>query len=65
MNNFNLNSNLDDDLFWTPQAQAKLKMIPFFARSQARHIIEQVARAEGLEEITSDIVEQVRAKFGQ
>ena len=59
------NLNLDNDLYWTPQAQAKLKMIPFFARPQARHRIEEVARAEGLEEVTTEIVEQVRAKFGQ
>ena len=61
MKNFNLNY----DLYWTPQAQAKLKMIPFFARPQARHRIEEVARAEGLEEVTTEIVEHVRAKFGQ
>ncbi|MEM7595811.1 MAG: PCP reductase family protein [Cyanobacteria bacterium P01_A01_bin.83] len=59
------NLNLDHDLYWTPQAQAKLKMIPFFARPQARHRIEEVARAAGLEEVTVDIVEEVRAKFGQ
>ncbi|MEM7758464.1 MAG: PCP reductase family protein [Cyanobacteria bacterium P01_A01_bin.40] len=59
------NLNLDNELYWTPQAQAKLKMIPFFARPQARHRIEEVARAAGLEEVTTDIVEQVRAKFGQ
>lgn len=59
------NLNLNYDLYWTPQAQAKLKMIPFFARPQARHRIEEVARAEGLEEVTTEIVEQVRAKFGQ
>ena len=61
MKNFNLNH----DLYWTPQAQAKLKMIPFFARPQARHRIEEVARAAGLEEVTTEIVEQVRAQFGQ
>ncbi|MEM8674173.1 MAG: PCP reductase family protein [Cyanobacteria bacterium P01_G01_bin.67] len=59
------NLNLDNELYWTPQAQAKLKMIPFFARPQARHRIEEVTRAAGLEEVTTDIVEQVRAKFGQ
>ena len=59
------NFDLDQDLYWTPQAQAKLKMIPFFARPQARHRIEEVARAAGLEEVTTEIVEQVRAQFGQ
>jgi hypothetical protein len=59
------NLNLTDDLYWTSQAHAKLKMIPFFARPQARQKIEAIARAEGLEEVTAEIVEQTRAKFGQ
>jgi hypothetical protein len=59
------NVNLTDDLSWTPQAHAKLKMIPFFARPQARLKIEAIARAAELEEITAEIVEQARAKFGQ
>ncbi len=57
--------NFTDDLAWTPEAQAKLKMIPFFARPQARLRIEKIARAAGLEEVTAEIVEQARAQFGQ
>ena len=38
------NFNLTDDLQWTPQAQVKLKMIPFFARPQARQRVEAMAR---------------------
>ncbi len=57
--------NLNDELYWTPQAQAKLKMIPFFARPQARQRIEKIARAAELEEVTAEIVEQARAEFGQ
>ena len=59
------NLNLNDELYWTPQAQAKLKMIPFFARPQARQRIEKIARAAELEEVTAEIVEQARAEFGQ
>lgn len=59
------NFNPTDDLYWTPQAQAKLKMIPFFARPQARQKIEAIARAAELEEVTIEIVEQARAEFGQ
>ena len=59
------NSNFSDELYWTPEAQAKLKMIPFFARPQARQRIEAIARSAELEEVTADIVEQARAKFGQ
>ena len=59
------NSNFTDDLYWTPEAQVKLKMIPFFARPQARQRIEAIARSAELEEVTADIVEQARAEFGQ
>ena len=59
------NLNLTDDLYWTPQAQAKFKMIPFFARPQARHKIEEMTRAADLEEVTAEIVERARTEFGQ
>ena len=59
------NLNPSDELYWTPQAQAKLKMIPFFARPQARQRIEAIARAAELEEVTIEIVERARAEFGQ
>ena len=57
--------NLTDDLYWTPQAQVKLKMIPFFARPQARQRIESMARQAEVEEITAKFVEKARAEFGQ
>ena len=59
------NLNSTDELYWTPQAQVKLKMIPFFARPQARLRIEEIARAAELDEVTAEIVEQARARFGQ
>jgi hypothetical protein len=52
-------------LSWTTEAQAKLKNIPFFVRSQARKRIEDVARELEAEVVTADIVEQVRLEFGQ
>ena len=59
------NFNLTDDLYWTPQAQVKLKMIPFFARPQARQRIEAMARAAEIEEITAEFVQKARSEFGQ
>ena len=59
------NFNVTDELFWTVQAQAKLRMIPFFARPQARQRIEEMARAAQLEEVTAAIVQQARVEFGQ
>lgn len=49
---------------WTPQAQAKLKNIPYFVRSQARQRIEEMARSTDSEIITADMVEQARQQFG-
>lgn len=52
-------------LKWTPEAKAKLKNIPFFARSQARDRIERLAREAELETVTAELVEQARSEFGQ
>lgn len=57
--------DFDGSIPWTSEAKQKLKNIPYFVRTQARQRIEQVARDEGLETITVEIVEQVRLEFGQ
>ncbi|VEP13048.1 Proto-chlorophyllide reductase 57 kD subunit superfamily [Hyella patelloides LEGE 07179] len=57
--------NYSDELFWTTEAQLKLKKIPYFVRTQARQKIEKLARAAQLEEVTPAIVEQARIEFGQ
>ena len=54
-----------DELFWTTEAQIKLRKIPYFARTQARQRIENLTRQQGLEEVTAAIVEQARSEFGQ
>lgn len=59
------NSNLTDDLAWTPSALALLKKIPFFVRPQAIVRIQQLARAAGVEIVTVELVEQARIEFGQ
>lgn len=58
-------SDFTDALQWTPEAKAKLKNIPYFARAQARQRIEQLAREAELEVVTVEMVEQARAEFGQ
>jgi hypothetical protein len=58
-------SNFTDALRWTVEAQSKLKKIPFFARSQAKARIEQMARQAEQEVVTADLVEQARLEFGQ
>jgi hypothetical protein len=58
---------LDDfeTLTWTPEAQEKLRNIPYFVRSQARQRIEEITYANDSDIVTVDIVEQARIEFGQ
>mgnify|MGYP001049089546 CR=1 FL=1 len=49
---------------WTEAAQARLKEIPFFVRPAARKKIEKFAKDAGFTEITEEIYEQAKAKFG-
>ncbi|NJK41175.1 MAG: protochlorophyllide oxidoreductase [Acaryochloridaceae cyanobacterium SU_2_1] len=58
-------SDLTDMLRWTPTAEAKLKNIPFYVRSQARQRIEALARQVGREVVTVELVEKARLEFGQ
>lgn len=55
----------DETLTWTPEAQAKLKNIPFYVRPQARKRIEELALAAESGIVTVELVEQARVEFGQ
>ncbi len=57
--------NFGDAPRWTPEAQEKLKNIPFFVRTQARQRIEELAREWDSDEVTVEMVEQARLEFGQ
>ncbi|MBW4649395.1 MAG: PCP reductase family protein [Kastovskya adunca ATA6-11-RM4] len=57
-------SNPSDAVSWTPEAEAKLKEIPFFVRPAARRKIEQMVRESGATTITLEVYEQAKAKFG-
>lgn len=49
---------------WTPEAEAKLKEIPFFVRPAARKKIEKFAQEMGISQITVEIYDQAKQKFG-
>ena len=49
---------------WTAEAKSRLKEIPFFVRPAARKKIEKFAQAAGVTEITVEIYEQAKQKFG-
>ncbi len=59
------NPNQRDAVEWTPEAETKLKEIPFFVRPAARRKIEQFAREAGQKTITVEIYQQAKQKFGQ
>lgn len=49
---------------WTADAEARLKEIPFFVRPAARKKIEKFAQEMGATQITVDVYEQAKQKFG-
>lgn len=49
---------------WTPEAEARLKEIPFFVRPAARKKIEKFAQELGVNQITVEVYEQAKQKFG-
>lgn len=49
---------------WTEAAKARLKEIPFFVRPAARKTIEKFAEDMDISEITEEVYEQAKQKFG-
>jgi len=50
---------------WNPEAEAKLKEIPFFVRPAVRKRIESLAREAGRDPIDLAFYEEAKAQFGQ
>ena len=50
---------------WSPEAEAKLKEIPFFVRPAARKRIEALASEAGKADIDLAFYEEAKAQFGQ
>jgi len=55
---------MSDAIKWTPEAEARLKEIPFFVRPAARKKIEKFAQEAGIAEITEAVYEQAKQRFG-
>lgn len=55
---------MSDAIAWTEDAKARLKEIPFFVRPAARKKIEKFAQEMGIEQITEEVYEQAKQKFG-
>lgn len=54
----------DKGVRWTESALDRLASIPEFVRPMARQGIEHYAKSEGVTEITVDILDQARSRFG-
>ena len=55
---------MSNSVEWTDEAKARLKEIPFFVRPAARKKIEKFAQEAGATEITVEVYEQAKKKFG-
>jgi hypothetical protein len=55
---------IKDLMEWTPNAEVRLKEIPFFVRPAARKKIEKFAQAANALQITVEIYEQAKQQFG-
>ncbi|HEY9640712.1 MAG TPA: PCP reductase family protein [Coleofasciculaceae cyanobacterium] len=55
---------MSDSVSWTAEAEARLKEIPFFVRPAARKKIEKFAAEMGASQITVEVYEQAKQKFG-
>ncbi|NJN58003.1 MAG: protochlorophyllide oxidoreductase [Leptolyngbyaceae cyanobacterium SL_5_9] len=55
---------MSNPIEWTSEAEARLKEIPFFVRPAARKKIERFAQESGVTQITVEIYEQAKQRFG-
>jgi hypothetical protein len=52
-------------MLWTPDAEARLKEVPFFVRPAVRRRIEKLAAEAGLTEVDEAMYDRARAAFGE
>ncbi|MBD1868788.1 PCP reductase family protein [Cyanobacteria bacterium FACHB-471] len=55
---------MSNSIEWTSEAEARLKEIPFFVRPAARKKIEKFAQEAGVTQITVEIYERAKQRFG-
>ncbi len=57
------NTDNSNGLSWTPEAQERLKKIPFFARGIAKQGLEKHAIENNIKLITPELMDDIRSKF--
>lgn len=50
---------------WTPETEKMMKDVPFFVRPLAKRRAEEVARERGLETMTKELLDELRAKYAR
>ena len=55
----------EKELVWDDTALENLKKVPMFVRPMVKKSIEKYARGNGIERITPEIMEEIRAKMGK
>ena len=53
------------EITWTQGAEERIQGVPFFMRDVVRRATEGYARSRGYQEITSDVVTEVRQTMGR
>jgi hypothetical protein len=56
---------MTEKITWTPEAEVKLKDIPFFVRPFAFRKIEKFARDNNFPQITLEVYEQAKKQFNK
>ncbi len=56
---------MSESVQWTPEAEAKLKDIPFFVRPFARKKIETYAQENNFSRITIELYEEAKQQFNK
>ena len=54
--------SMSDPVRWQPEAEQRLKKVPFFIRPLVRRRAEAVARERGLAEVTSQLLDEIKGR---
>lgn len=57
-------SNASGVISWSEEARLRLERVPSFVREMAKNGVEEFARSQGLTEVTGEVMDAARKKFG-
>ncbi len=53
---------MSDAVTWHPDAEQRIKKVPFFIRPWARRRAETVARERGMQEVTTHLLDELKGR---